>query len=278
MMISASTALLPAALLCVLFLIWLNRAGYPKFAAVLLSALVFIQSGVLRSLTEPGHSLWLSVGVGAVAASASAFLGRDDARSVILVGGSLAAIQICDPMGGLVAAGVVPVAIVAVHDDANVMRSAGLYSLLFFLPVMTALILLYLTRVLHIDPAQVLGAASAPRRWRSGALGRFAPAVALGVVLLPLLPGLRFTRQGRATLLVSGTLIVSAAFDGILGVWREPVTLLAAAAPLTVGALAARPASSDRNRRAFVVAGLCVAVSWIVLLWFLPARLTGLEL
>lgn len=257
--------IVPGVVTAALLFVWLRRAGYPSRAAGVLTGIVLAQGGFLVAIAEPDHSLWLALGVAATAASIAAFAGRDDARHAILVGGSLAAIQVCDPMGGLIATGMLPAALAAGHGRVtDPRRAAGLYTLLLFLPVMTALILLYVAHVYGtVSPVPFAAAGPAPAR-RIG-LWRFGPVLGLALVLVPAMAGLHRNRRGRAALAIAAGIIGSAAFDGLTGTLREPVSLLAAAAPLTVAGLAARDPRSDR--RAYAIAAMCTVLSWIVLFW-----------
>ena len=269
------TALLPAVLLAGGFLIWLRRAGYGGTTAVALSTLALAQAGTVVAIAERGHSLWLAVGIGAMAASASSFAEREDARGIILVGSSLAAIQLCDPMGGLVAAGLLPATLAMGRGREDSRKAVGLYALVLFLPVMMALLLLYLSGERHIDMARLL-AGSPPLASRADAGSRFSVALGLVIVLAPLLVDLCRRSAGRPALLVAIAVMASAVLDGIFGVIREPVTLVAVAAPLTVVALASSPVSPGRGRRALLAAGLCAGLSWAVLFWFLPVLIVRL--
>ena len=261
-------ALLPAALLAGGFLSWLRGAGYAWPVAVTLSVLAFSQAGMIAAVSEPGHSLWLALGVGAVAASASAFAEREDARRIILVGSSLAAIQLCDPMGGLVAAGLLPATIAARQARDGPHKTAGLYALLLFLPVMAAFVLLYLSRAQHIDLARLLARPSLPDL-RLDARWRYSPALGLVAVLVPLFSELCRRRSGRPALFVAIAVIASALFDGFSGVIRDPVALVAVAAPLTMVMLASSPSSPVHDRYALMAAALCAGLSWLILFWFL---------
>lgn len=265
----AVAAFLPAALLAGGFLTWLRRAGHAWPVAIMLSVFALLQAGMIAAVTGPGHSLWLALGAGAVAASASALAEREDARRIILVGSSLAAIQLCDPMGGLVAAGLLPATIAARQAREGPHKTAGLYALLLFLPVMAALVLLYLSRAQHLDLARLLAGPPLPGlrldvRWR------FSPALGLLAVLVPLLIELCRKGSGRPVLFVAIAVIASALFDGFAGVIRDPVALVAVAAPLTVAMLASSPPSPVDARYALLAAAVCTGLSWLVLFCFLP--------
>ena len=253
--------------------LWLSRAGYGRTMALTLTVLAAAQAGVTVAVVQPGHSLWLALGVAAVAASASAFAERESVRRIILVGGSLAAIQVSDPMGGLVAAGVLlaTMALAEGRDDRR--KAAGLYALLLFMPVIAAVLLLYLSRSLHIDPARLLTGQVRPVMHRPLSF-RFAPILGLASILAPSLYGLRHGgARARMAFFVAIVVLAAALFDGLVGTIREPVTLLAAAAPLTIVALSAWPI----ERRGFAAPAAIVAtgLSWVVFVLATRPALVG---
>lgn len=261
----ASTRLVPGLLLAVILFVWLRRADYTRLTAGLFAAFALAQSGIVLALAEAGHSLWLAVGVAAIAASIGAFAECDDARRAILVGGSLAAVQVCDPMGGLIAAGMLPAAIAVSHRRSDPRGAFGLYTLLLFPPASTAVLLLYLAYGAHIVAVQLLAPAAPAAAYRE-VPERFTAAFGLGLVLLPAFAGSHRTARGRATLLVAAAVIASSVFDGLIGTLREPVSLIAAGAPLTVAAVAGSPRTQGRDRRALVALALSAVLSWGVLL------------
>lgn len=275
------TSAITAALLCGWFLIWLTGAGYSRAMAVLLAAVVLAQAGPLMA-TVTGQSLWLALGVSAVVASAQAFAGRADARRIILFGGSLAAIQLLDPLGGAVAAGLLPAILMIGRGHVERRQMAGLYALLMFMPLMMAISLLYLIRVHHFDPAGLLtdsspGISAHVIAAHAGLLWRLAPAVAVSVVVSPALSGLDRLRQApaRAIALVALGVVASGAAGAFLGAIRKPVPLLAAVAPIVVAALAQWPASPTRIRDAVAVALLCTALSWAAVFALSPQVFAG---
>lgn len=268
------TGLLPAVLLGVGFVLWLRRADYGRAAAVTLSAFALAQAGTVVAIIGRGHSLWLAAGVGAMAMSVSAFSEREDARRIILVGGSLAAVQLCDPVGGLVTVGLLPATLAMRRRQGNPQKAVGLYALLLFLPVMMALLLLHLPGEQRTDAVRLL-AGSPPLALRAEAGSRFSPVLALVVVLAPLLVDLRPRGAGRAALLVAIAIVASAVLDALFGVSREPVSLVAVAAPLSVVTLASWPVFPGREWRALLAAATCAGLSWAIVLWFLHVPIVG---
>jgi len=93
--------------------------------------------------------LWLAIGAGMIAASAVSFARREDARGLIRLGASLAAIQLLAPLSGLIVAALLPRFLGLGRKGAA--QSAGLYALILFMPAITALVFLYLAQVQHFD-------------------------------------------------------------------------------------------------------------------------------
>lgn len=263
------------------FLVWLMGAGYSRAATVLLAATVLAEAGPLMAM-RTGQSLWLAVGVLAVAMSAEAFAKRADARRIILFGGSLAAIQLLDPLGGIVAAGLLPATLAIGRGRAEARQMAGLFALLMFMPVMMALLLLYLTRIQHIDPAGLFvgpAPAVAARAFivHAGLPWSLAPIAGFALIVGPALlaPG-RARGVSRSAVALAAFGVTAAATAGaLLGVIRESVTFLAAAAPVVAAALAQRPASSTRSHDAAVIALICTGLSWVVFIVLTPQASAG---
>ena len=104
-------------------------------------------------------SAWLLLAIGAsmVAASAVSFTRRDDARGIIRLSASLAAIVLLDPAGGLILAALVT-GLFGLRRK-GMAQSAGFYALILFMPAVTALALFYLARFQHFDvPRLLIGA------------------------------------------------------------------------------------------------------------------------
>lgn len=263
------------------FMFQLSGAGYSRAVTALLTAAVLAQAGPLITIAT-GQSLWLALGVFAVAASAAAFAGRADARRIILFGGSLAVIQLLDPLGVVMAAGLLPATLAIGRDHADRRQMAGLYALLMFMPLTMAMFLLYLMQVQHFDPAALLASPSSHASahaiaLHAGLLRRLAPAAGVSVIVSPALLARGRLRQApeRAVILVALGVVAAATASALLGVIRTVVPLLAVAAPIVTMALAQRPASPARNREAVIIALLCTAVSWIAVLALAPEAFAG---
>jgi hypothetical protein len=256
----------------------LRRSGYSNVIAAVLLIALGSQAGTLAAIAMPGHSLWLSVGVAGLAASSTAFAAQESLRRLILFSAALAIIQICDPMGALLAVGMLPAGIVIGGRHHRGREAVGLYALVFFLPVLTAGMLFYFVALrgfqLLPPPGPWLGFHTA-----TGLAARMATVLAPIVIAIPALalsqlpprPRVHAAEKsygkplGRALLFVP----LAFAFAGLAavtrGTIREPITLLAAAAPLSGAAIAALPAGRWRVQLALLAAALCLALSWAVL-------------
>ncbi len=240
----------------------LRRTADRTLLAATLTLLVLLQSGIVVSAVEPHRTLWLAAGIGALAAGAAAFALREDVRGLILFGGALAVVQLCDPLGSLLAAGMLPAAAVIGHPPREARKAAGFYSLLLFAPVLTAAGLYYFAGFL--DAAIALPAASAaalpPYRDLSG---RLAIAVLPLAVAAPALFLARRTPAGRVVLALAAATLFAMTVAAVMGAIREPLTLLSAAAPLTAAGVAARLGAAPGTGGAAVLASLlCLGLSW----------------
>lgn len=263
------------------FMFWLIGAGYSRAVATLLTAAMLAQAGPQIAIAT-GQSLWLALGVLAVAASAAAFAGRADARHIILFGGSLAVIQLLDPLGGVVAAGLLPATLAIGRGRVDRRQAMGLYVLLMFMPVTIAVLLFYLTKVQHFDSMSLLsgsthGIPTQVFAAHASLLWRLAPALGFTLIVSPGLFGLRLRRDAsaRTILLVALGVAAAATTGALLGAIRAAVPLLAAASPVVAAALAHWPASPARDREAVIIALLCTAVSWTVVLMLVPEVFAG---
>jgi len=260
--------LLPGLFLAVGAFAWLRRAGCSRPVSALLTAAALLEAGPLFAAAR-GQSLWLAAGIFAVACSAASLAERADPRRIMLFGGALSAIQFVDPLGGFLAAGLLPATLVIGGGRESRQQQAGLYVILMFLPLMTAGVLLYFALTLHIVPAALLagqGAAGAVIP-PAGLAGRLLPAIVLAVVLVPPFAGGRIWRARlreeaalRAVAAVALALIVAVALAACLSAIRAPATLLSAAAPILIAALGLRPMPPARTAAATAVA--CLALSW----------------
>lgn len=253
---------LPAAALVAVIPYWLLRAGYSGRFVVVLTMLTFLQAGTVMALARPGQSLWFALGIAALAASASAFAEREDLRRVILFGGSLAAVQFCDPSGALVAAGMLP-ATFALGAPREARKATGLFAMLLFMPIIAGGLLLYLSHVGYrfMPPAAWV---PVPHVMTST---NVAMAIIPAFIVAPALWIARRTRAGRASFYVVAATVFAMAIVALNGGIREPAMLLSVAVPITVVAMAALPASPRRERCALFVAGTCAVLSWVAFIF-----------
>jgi hypothetical protein len=247
----------PALLLAVGIFHLLRRGAFSSSHAALLTLLIMAQAGTALSLLSGGATLWLAVGIGAVAASAASFAEREDLRRVILLGGALAAIQICDPSGTVVAAGMMP-ATFALGAPREFEKAAGFYASVLFLPLCMAGLLLYLSREGYVLSFPGGVGSGHPQSLAS----RLLLAVATCAVVAPALYPVRRTRVGSALVLVTAAAVFAAIFAAFAGAVREPGTALSAAAPLGALAIGALPAAPGRLRRAYAAACFSLLLSW----------------
>ena len=267
-----TAVLLPGSLLAIGGFAWLRRAGYPAWLSILLAAAALLQAGPALA-TVQRQSLWLAAGVLAVACSAAAFAERADPRRIMLFGGSLAAIQLVDPLGGFLAAGLLPATLVIGGGRESRQRQAGLYVILMFLPLMTAGLLLYFVLIQHLVPAALLAGpgvgdmAPLPPEpaWR------LLPASALAVVLVPPFAAswiwrsrLRDDAAMRAIAAVALAVIAAVVLAACLSAMRAPATLLSATTPILIAALGLRPRPSVRTAAATAAAFLALSWAWVL--------------
>lgn len=117
----------------------LSRVGYSRWIATLLAWLAIAQPAYLGA--HALRSALASLSAFGVAASANAFLERQDPRRIVLLGSSLAGAQLANPLWGIVASVVVPLAVKKSLPSIDSARLAGLYISLLFIPVLMAITL-----------------------------------------------------------------------------------------------------------------------------------------
>lgn len=264
MTLAAPEILLPALLLSGGGYAGLRRCGYANGSATVLMMLLGGQAGIVAAIALPGHSLWLAAGVAGLAASCAAFAARDDVRRLILFALALAAIQLCDPMGALLAAGMLPAALSIGGRHHNRREAVGVYALLLFLPALTAATLFYfgpLRAFGLLPPPGIRFAIDVP----TGLPARLALAAAPIVIAAPALVPTAGQRRSWAVFFVFAAFLMAGLAAAWRGAIREPVTLLAAAAPLTGAAIAVIPETPARNWRAVTACAGCLGLSWAVL-------------
>lgn len=264
----------PAALLAIGFFAWLRQGGFGPRSAGLLSGLALAQGGMVVSVMQPGHSLWLAAGMTAVAASAANFVAGQGARRVIAFGGSLVALQVSAPLGGLFVAGMLPAAAAMKPAGGDLRKMIGLFALLLFMPAMTATVIFYLARVDHIALMNS-GIESLRPDTSSGVAVWLASCLGLVVVPMPAQWGLRRALHSRAPLLVAWGALAAGLLAVFTDMTGDPVGLMAVAAPLTIAALAAWPRSRVRDRHVLTAGIVCAVLSWVFVIWSMPRPIAG---
>jgi hypothetical protein len=211
--------------------------------------------------------LWLALGIAAIAASAIAYTRHGDARNIIRLGASLAFVQIVDPMGGLIVAALLPGLFGLRRKEAA--QSAGLYTLVLFMPAITALALAYLAHVRHIDvPRILLGVlpSPAPVAIAPVPLRLLASIVPLAMAVPALLRGVLDERGWKppnvVIVLIAGAMCAAAIFATWMGTPRPASSLALAALPLPLIAIWQWPVSKTRLRDAAIVSTLTALLAW----------------
>ncbi|HEV2560664.1 MAG TPA: hypothetical protein VGT78_00850 [Rhizomicrobium sp.] len=255
--------------LALLFYAKLQRSGFSIGASCIIAALTLAQPALFLSIHGPSHGIWLAIGIYAIAASVETFMRREDARSIMQLGGSLALLQILDPLGGLIVAALVPGLFGLNRKELKMAHSAGLYGLVLFMPVITALALAYLSRIQHIDlPQLMLGYLRADGISPATSFSRqvimdFMPLPIVAPVLLRnFLSDRNWTRSTISVLLIACAVSLAAVIATFLGASCSPLGLAAAAAPLPLFAIADWSSSPSRVRDAIAVVGTTAILAW----------------
>lgn len=248
------------------------RAARFSFAATgALVALAFAQAGLFLS-ANGGGSIWLALAAYAVASSAADFAAHRKPRSVILLGVSLALVQMLDPMGGMIAALMLPVCAGLPRSIREAKRTAGLYALLLFIPAMMAVVLAYLNNAIAFDSARFLNASIASHDAQTylnpAASVRFA--LVTLVVCAPALWLAIFVRalRRRPGLLVAATALVvtiATMVAAMRGALHEPAAVMAAMASCSTAAIASWRRAAKHTELALAASALAAVVSWLLL-------------
>ena len=265
-------ALLPLAVfaaLAWLFVARLQRGEYSFLESCIIAALTLAQPALFFAIGGNSGGIWLAGGIYAIAASAQTFARREDARSVMQLGGSLAVLQILDPLGGLIVAALLPGLFGLNRKDLKLAQSAGLYALVLFMPVIAAFALVYLSRAQHVNiPEMIIGPAGdvpASIKLSEWIAGDFVPLLIVAPVLLRnLLLDRHWARSSITIVLIACAISLAALIATFSGTLRSSFALAAAAAPLPLLAIAEWPRSPTRMRD-----GVAVAVATAVLAWIL---------
>jgi hypothetical protein len=259
------------ALLGALFCRRLVLSGYPMPAALGLSAFALAQAGIALSGPNGWISLFVALIVYAVGAGAAGFARRQDARSVILMGGSLAGAQAVYPVGGFLAIFLVPALVGLARGRAEPGRSGGLLVLLFFAPCVAALCFAYFADALHFEGARLLAALGPSRNMlpaRSLHFATLAPACVMAGIMPAIAPlFIARTASGLAICAVAAALTVSFVLAALIGAVFTSRELSVIVAPLCVLAVSAWPVLRRRAGLAFAACAVSAVASWSVAIW-----------
>jgi hypothetical protein len=274
MSIAASSDLLVSTTLLAFLGVLLCRrlvlTGYSLLATIALTTFALAQASIALIGSSAWVPLLFALALYAIGASAASFAQRQDARSVILMGGSLAGVQAIYPVGGFLTVFLVPALVCLVRVRGEPGRSSGLLALLFFAPCVAACVFAYFSKSLHFDGARLLAALAQPR---STFASRSPTSTTLGsaCVLVGTAPAigriLAFrtarTASGLAICAVAAALVVSLAAAPLIGAAVGPRQLSVVVAPLCVLAVCVWPAGQWRNRAAFAAGMFSVLTSWL---------------
>jgi len=259
------------ALLGVLFYRHLAPSGYSMPAALGLSAFALAQAGIALSGSNAWISLCVALIVYAIGVGAEGFARRQDARSVILMGGSLAGAQAVYPVGGFLAIFLVPALVGLARGRAEPGRSGGLLVLLFFAPCVAALCFACFANAFHFEGARLLAALGPARNTLPARSTGFAT-LGSACVMVGIMPAIgplfvARTAPGLAICAVAAALTVSFVLAALVGAVFTSRELSVVVAPLCVLAVSAWPVLRRRTSLAFAACALSAMASWSVAIW-----------
>jgi len=240
------------------------RAGFSPTTSICLTAMALLQAVVAWLAVCSPAPLFLALFALAIGASGLSFLQRGSVRDVLSVGGSLAGVQAAVPMGGMVAALLIPV-LAGWPRQSGPLRHAGLYAILCFLPVLAAVGLACFARLghssllaaLHVFPAGALPSRHVPSR-----IIRVLMNSASLIVLAPAAIAVRRERAAAFALLVGVALVTASVAAALIGAIRHPAGLVA---PLAATALlAVCRGANARAAMAAAAAGLVLAGAYVL--------------
>ncbi|GEM_PF-2338757 len=256
-------------LIWILFFRMLRSADYPVPMSLAVAFVCIAQAGLWVSPLSAAGGLWFALAMALAASSALAFAERqDDARAIFALGGSLAAIQLADPSGDIVAALALPM--LAGLPRARFSRNAGLLLVLLFIPCLTAIGMAWFTTQTHFNFAQWLA-----RNSQISAASGFVESRSRAswvLFLAPLLPAIvpvaaefRSRRSWSVLALVLSVVLASFA-TVLLQISRSPVIFMAALAPAIPASLAVWRPEDRRTLRVLLPPIASTVLSWIVVL------------
>ena len=207
-----------------------TRAGDSRALVIATVAMAMLQVTLAWIAMRSPAPLLLALFALAIGASGVSFLRRGSARDVLLVGGSLAGVQAAVPMGGLLAALLVPVLASLPRSPAAAPRQAGVFLLLCFLPLATAAGLAWFTRTGHAGPVaalQIFSAGVLPARHIPSRFIRALIAGAALIVTAPVAAIVRGERRALFPLLTGASVVAASVVAALIGAIHNPAALLA---------------------------------------------------
>jgi|GEM_PF-6320717 len=248
-------------LLAALFFQSLFGGGYSAFHAGAITSLSFAQAGLFVSTTGGAGSIWLALASFCIAMTAADFVRHHDARRVMALGAALSFAQGLDPLGGLLALFLLPLC-VGLPRSGETRDKAGLFALLLFMPMVTAIVLAYTRQNLGADlslhpntspsaamPLTLLLClcfASAPTLW-----------------LTTLVPRLKHP-AGLITVYTALALLLAVTLKVLTGTPPDFASLLGAGAAISVAALCSWKPSARNQSLALAAVTLATLVSWLL--------------
>jgi hypothetical protein len=243
----------------------LIAARLPLLHAIAITALSFTQAGLFLSAAGSAGSIWLAIAVYCVARAAAGFVQHRDARRVMLLGAALSLAQVLDPMGAILAMFLLPVC-VGLPRRGEGRDKMGLFALLLFMPVVTAIVLAYTRNVLGLDPMdfaranlQIQPIAHAPLYLLLLAGFASAPVLWLTMFVADL-------RRAASLITIYAALaaLAAIAFAYLLGIERDIGSVMTVSAVASAAALCAWPRIARHADLALAATALAAITSWLL--------------
>lgn len=270
----------PAVILGALYYRRLCGAHYSKLSSALLTGLVLAQAGMMLAVAMAPYAAWLALAVYAIAACVGRFAQKQTARSIILLGGSLAGVQLVAPIGGFLAAALLPVMGRMAKGTEPAARAFGLLMLLVFAPLVLALLLAFFARSMHLEVPRLLmtivqpafqlrvAAQASPGQ---GAICDLALIAPVAPIFLRTLADAGSRAAAVHFIWIAGVFAIVGTAASLVGASGIALEMMAAPAPIALVMLSVWPKNQARARDAIAAAALGWAVSWPLLFLVLAA-------
>ncbi len=252
-------------LLAALIFNGLMAAGLSAPYAFAITILSFAQAGLFFSAAGRAGSIWLALAVYCVARAAAGFVQHRDARRVMLLGGALSLAQVLDPMGAILAMFLLPVC-VGLPRPGEGRDKAGLFALLLFMPVVTAIVLAYMRGPLGIDPMAFAAAEMQGQTITHAPLYLLllAGAASAPVLWLTMLVAKLHRPASLITIYAALAALAAIAFAYLLGSERDIASVLTVMAAASAAALGTWRRIARHADLALAASALAAIVSWLL--------------